>query len=416
MSDANLDASILTVERALIGAVIYEGGRIIPPLLPAEFYSDRHRQIWEALVDLAEGVDVVTVYRELATRGQADAVGGPAYLAQCLEDGTLVIRALMPRYAALVRDAARVRMLRQLGRDLAEQGFGEHEIERRLAEVPGALVPVEDRAPTEVWREHEARVKDSGVSVKTNIHALDEILGAFVPGEIAIVAGRTSHGKSSFMLHVALEAAKAGVPVTFLTLEEPLELVTVRAVSNKSGVPYMQLAQSGTCSEEERREIEVALRWLDETPLTFVSLETLRSLDEETVCGAVAAAKTPVVMVDHLQKIGTGSRDRQYGLEGVMNRLHAAALRDHRIIVVAAQLGREMDKERRAPRLSDLRDSGSIEILARKVLLLYWPSKHDASKDSNEYRIEVAKHATGKTGHVTVRFGAATGAFWDATP
>ena len=212
---------------------------------------------------------------------------------------------------------------------------------------------------------------------------------------------------------MAVAAASRGIPTLFLSLEESVARVTRRLVSCRSGVPYRRLADGLPLAEEERDEVEQALAWLDGLPLDVLSVETLKSLDEETVCGAVAAATAAVVVVDHVQKVSTGGESRQYGIERVMNRLHAAALRDRRVVVVCAQLNRESENERRAPRLSDLRDSGSIEIMARKVLLLYWPFKHDATRDRYEYQIHVAKQSTGGTGVVDVRFRAETGTFWD---
>lgn len=412
MSDEMLeeDSQVLTTERALIGGVLLDRGGTIPGIMPAEFFADRHVQIWGVIRALAEGVDLPTLAHELARCQQLEAAGGAAHLAQCVEDGWCVIPALLHRYAAMIRDAARRRMLRALGRDLARQGFDEAEVARRLAEVPGPLTGLAPWNPWTVFETHQQGLVGAP-PLLTGLAGLDALLGGFLPGELVVVGARTSHGETAFAVHLALATAARGVPVLLLSLEETSALLTVRAVSARSGVPYRRLAIGDALGEEERREVDHALAWLAGVPWEVLSIETIRALDEDTVCGAVAASTAPMVIVDHLQKVRTAGDSRVYGIEGVLNRLHAAALRDRRVVIVCAQLNRESENEKRAPRLSDLRDSGAVEILARKVLLLYWPFKHDAARDRHEYQIHVAKQSTGGTGAVGVRFQAETGSF-----
>lgn len=406
------DAQVVATERALIGGVLLDRGRTIPEIMPAEFFSDRHMQIWEVIRALAEGVDLPSLAHELARRNQLEAVGGPAYLAQCIEDGWLVIPERLLPYAAMVRDASRRRMLRALGRALAKRGFDEAEIARQLAEVPGPLTALAPWSPWAVFEAHQ-RSLVGAPPLPTGLASLDALLGGFLPGELVVLGARTSHGKTAMAIHLALTIAGRGVPVLLLSLEETAALMAVRAVSSRSGVAYRRLALGHALGEEEQREVDQALAWLEGVPWGVLSVETLRALDEDTVCGAVAASTAPVVIVDHLQKIRTGDESRVYGIERVLNRLHATALRDRRVVIVCAQLNRESENEKRAPRLSDLRDSGAVEILARKVLLLYWPFKHDATRDRHEYHIYIAKQSTGGTGTVGVRFRAETGSFWD---
>ena len=410
---SEVDGQVLTTERALIGAVLYERGQVIPPLLAHEFFSDRHRQVWEVLTDLAEGIDAGILMHELARLEILDAVGGPSFIAQCLEDGVLVIPALIPRYAALIREACRLRMTGALGERMRAQGMPPEQVERELAQLPGPLTRAEPYVPSDTWHRWQQRLRHHGPGLSTGLHALDEILGSVLPGELGIVAGRTSHGKTAFMLHLVLHAAAQDMPVTVISLEETAALVTARLVSARSEIPYVWLAQGVALTAEQQRAVDAALRWLDGLPITLLDLETLKTSDVDTVCGAVAAATTPLVAVDHLQKITTRHDSRVYGIEDALNRLHAAALRQNRIILVSAQLNRDSEVDRRPPRLSDLRDSGSVEILARKLMLLYWPWRHDKTKDPYDYQIDLAKNATGRTAIAAVRFRAATGAFWD---
>jgi replicative DNA helicase len=125
----------------------------------------------------------------------------------------------------------------------------------------------------------------------------------------------------------------------------------------------------------------------------------------------MSRAAADVVIVDHLQKIATKQESRAYGLEAVMNELHGLALRDNKVILVTAQVGREANSQRRVPRESDLRDSGALEMFAPQLWALYWPHKHDAARNMHDYEVYVVKHSEGPTGLMKMIFQPRSGAF-----
>lgn len=401
------DGVILPIERAVIGGVLLEGSDRLPSLLPAEFFLDAHRVIWETILTLdAEGigVNVLTVRARMATHGDIH----DALLAHCYEDGS--IAAHLPSYARMVREAARTRMLRALGVELQAQGLSEDEVRRRLDDLPGPLTSaIFD--PAEDWRRIVERWQ--GRRVVTGLHDLDRLCGGLAPGIFVVLAGRTSHGKTAALTHVTHAIAEAGHAVEYLPLEESREAIVRRLVANRAGVSVARLSD-GTLAPDEFARSEDAVRWMQTAPLRVTGVEHLRAIDEETVVGMVAASTAEVVVVDHLQQITTKDQSRTYGLERVVKRLHATAIRDGKVLLAGAQLGRDMDDPPRPPRLSDIRDSAAIEHAARQVWLLYWPCKHKRDRDAAEYELYVAKHADGPTGVVHLTFDATTGRFGDA--
>jgi replicative DNA helicase len=395
------DGKILPVERAVIGAVLLEGAVRIPPLVPEEFWLDRCRLTWQTIKELeAEGidVDVLTVTHRLTERGELETVGGPAFLAQCMEEASILVH--LPTYAELVRSAARERMKRALGLELQREGLSDDEIIARLAELPGPLAaPLFD--PAVNWRSIVASWERGHIA--TTFRDLDTLTGGLTAGDFIVVGGRTSHGKTSWMTQLALSLAIAGTTVSYVTLEESSDAIVQRLVSNLTGISNRRL-KDGTLSRPEFQEAERAVQRLQGLPLTVTGLEHIRTLEENDVVASISASTAPVVVVDHLQQITTRDQSRVYGLERVLKRLQSLALRDRKILLLGAQLNRETEARQGPPRLSDLRDCGAIEQAARLVLLLYWPNKHDEKRDPTDYELYVSKQSLGGTGLVQLRF------------
>jgi len=160
--------------------------------------------------------------------------------------------------------------------------------------------------------------------------------------------------------------------VDYFTLEETDDAITRRWVSQVSGVHNYRIKE-GALSPSDIEQAEAAVKDIQGLPLICTAMDTIGNLDEDTVVGTVAHAHSRIVFVDHLQKVQTRGESRVYGLERVINRLHALAIRQQKIVVILSQLSRTMETEKRRPMLSDMRDSGAQEMAARKVLLLYWP-------------------------------------------
>ncbi len=403
-------AGIVPVEIALLGAVLaWPGDATVPPLLPQEFSLEGHRVIWAVMLDLeaaGERPTLVAVGHELDRTGRLAEAGGPAKLAQCFVEAHVPV--YVPSLARQIRQAARQRAMRQLGMQLTSQGLSPEDVEARLAEMPGPLAPnLFD--PAENWRSIIAEWDRP--ALKTRLAAVDRLLGGFRRGQIAVVGGRTSHGKTTFAAHLALRFAEAGRSVEFVSLEETEDDLVSRLAANVSGVRKDRIDQ-GLLDDVEFARVETAVRRVQALPIQVRALSSLRSLEESSVVGAVMTSTADVVLVDHLNKILTSDDSRTYGLERVLNRLHAAALRRDAVVIVMAQLSREMDVQKRVPMLHDLRDTGAAEQTARRVLLLYWPAKHRQA-DPGDYEIHVAKNVGGGSGVAHVRFDATTGRFSD---
>lgn len=405
-------AEILSVEQAVIGCVLVEGASVrLPPLGASEFALDRHRILWQAILDLAEQsepVDGVTVEHALRRAGTWDAAGGAPML-DFLTTAPLAaaIPAHLMAYAQRVRDAARARSLRALGMELANRGMPQDDIEQRLREAPGCILPsVYD--PAIIWQRVVEAYRTK--RLKTGWVDVDRIALGLQPSDFLVIGARTSHGKTAFIVNLARRFAAQGVTVDVVALEENQEQMLRRFVAASTGITT-SLIRDGILGDEEFRECEDAVRGLQPLPLRVMDLSHLRSLHEEPVLAAVGASSAAVVIVDHLQKIQTRGESRVYGLERVLNGLHAVALRDRRIVIVTAQLNRDAEARKGAPQMSDIRDCGGVEILARMVWLLSWPSKYDSTRSPSDYEVHVAKQGESGTGVARLFFDARCGRF-----
>lgn len=401
---------IAEIEHALIGACLLDARGIKSwPLLNAEeFWMERHRKIWSVMLELAEGTDnpdPLLVANELERRGELEEVGGVPKLVQMTEDGINVLD--IGYYGRCVREAAKEREKIMLAAALFHRpDMSSEEIEAVLAKMEtGSAV----RAPllSESWLEEQERLKRNP-PVKTGYRVLDSLIQGCSRGKMIIVGGRTSHGKTSWLTDFTRRAARNGHSVDYLSLEETASGVHARWIAQEAALPVWAVSQ-GRLGPIDRSRADAAVEELQVLPLTAL---TVKRPDEASIVATVKASRAEIFVLDHLQMAVTSGREpRTYGLERLLNRIAVVGVSENKILVVASQLSREMDKRRDRPVLSDLRDSGGTEQAGRLILLLYWPRKYHADKDPTYYEVEVAKHTEGPTGNVVLTYDAATGRF-----
>jgi replicative DNA helicase len=416
--------AIIEYEKALIGSCLIDprGHKIWPHLKPHDFYLEKHRVIWQAMLECCEYMDcptVLAVVEHLRGEGfvkggfnRLDEVGGPAGVAELVVDG---MELYDPQaYGRKIRQASCERQRQAFAANLmANPRMSDQEIATALGDLEESEAEL-TAMPSESFKVEQDRL-DSEPAVKTGIPNIDQILKRLPLGICLAVAGRTSHGKTAFGSNLGRMLTEGGVATDYLSLEERGEAIQFRWISQLTGIPLQQLRQERIADFYDLGKIAVATEKLDALPLQVL---TLRSTTEDRVIAAVAASNATVIIVDHLQQVITGVDDkRNYALQRVMTRLTNIARAERKLIIVLCQLGRSADARDGAPLLSDLRDSGSIEEIARMVWLLYWPWKHkskdedDVERDRNEYELEIAKNNEGPTARVKLFYQPHNGRF-----
>jgi replicative DNA helicase len=354
-SDPYRPGKIADIEHSLIGACLLDvrGIKVWPLLNPDEFYMERHRKIWTVMLELAEKTDnpdALLLADELMRRGELEEVGGVPKLAQMTEEAINVID--IGYYGRRVREAAKERDKIMLAAALFQRpDMSSEEIEAVLAKLEtGSAV----RAPllSESWLAEQERLKQNP-PVKTGYKVLDSLIQGCSRGKMIVVGGRTSHGKTVWLTDFTRHAAHYGHSVDYLSLEETSAGVHARWIAQEAVLPVWAVSQ-GRLGPVDRQRADAAVEELQVLPLTAL---TVKRPDEASIVAAVKSSRAEIFVLDHLQMAVTSGREpRTYGLERVLNRIASVGVVDNKIVIVASQLSREMDKRRDAPLLSDLRD------------------------------------------------------------
>ena len=251
--------------------------------------------------------------------------------------------------------------------------------------------------------------------VTSGFHWLDKMTDGFQLGELAILAARPSIGKTAMAIAIAEAATvRSKVPTLFISLEMSDESIVRRMVSSVGSVP-MQDIKTGEMNESGFRAMSVANSKIAASPLHFASGSSVSNIASITALIRRSVRKWGIklVIIDYLQKIhgSKAAEKRTYEIAEVSGKLKSVAVDTKTAIVALAQLNRENEKDKgRAPKLTDLADSGQIERDADLVLLL----NRDRNQPKGEAIIVIAKQRDGECGIVKLHYDGQFCRFSDA--
>lgn len=245
---------------------------------------------------------------------------------------------------------------------------------------------------------------DGDRGVGTPWYSYNEIAGTLRAGGLHIVGARPAVGKTLYALMLARGAAADGVPVRYVSLEMTARELAPRLVAQTGRLPLEAIAGRQLADEHVRPHLENSIRGLHQLPLTIAD-EASQTV-EKIAAGARAAhhrGECELLIIDHMQLIETS--DRRQGLrESVTAQsraLKGLAMQLDIPVVALSQLSRALEGEERPPRMSDLRESGSLEQDADTVTLLSMPTV-GGEVDRRRLTVELAKNRAGKTGTTTL--------------
>lgn len=425
-------------EQGILGAILIKPG-IIPHvsglIRPEDFYKQAHKATFEIMQEMAlqgESVDLVSLAERLRRAGMLEKVGGVAYVTHL--GNVEATAAGVDGYCQTVQDYSKRRQLIALAR----QAMGEacdmgKSVEDAESSLQAAFMKGMQLAEHKGLYDAKAlvfalqddidrRARGEHVGVKTGIRGVDAHIGTMEPGNLVIIAGRPSHGKSALACTVAVNAARAGKQVLWFTLEMDAVETARRIVSFLSGVDNRKLkavSLQGMTNDEWGRYI-AAYEKMAKMGLHISDATNQTPLDIwRTAQGVKMAGGLDLVIVDYIGLMSAGSRKKENRVQEVsyITRMLKNMAQALQVPVLAlSQLNRANDKEGRRPRLSDLRDSGSIEQDANVVMLI----QRDAhlSDDGtivyeNAATLDIAKVRDGATGTVKLDFFPACSMFLD---
>jgi replicative DNA helicase len=411
----------LHAEVATLGAVLLNPALLTQAALlvrPEDFYRHAHRLIWEACLALdhvGTPIDLATLARELQTRGHLDAVGGRAYLAK-LVDGVPrvsnigvyaeIVRDMADRRRALEVTQAATAAIRQ-GEDLLDVSSALEERlwslhERRTA----GLRHITQHQAVGSWAVRAAAERQPvAQGIPTGFPKLDDLMGGLHRSDLILLAARTSQGKTALALQIAAFVAEER-PVALFSLEMSATQLLHRLLAAEAQVDSHRF-RIGRLAPIEADAVKRAWDrvqrlslWIDDTPNR--SLAAIRT----SCLGLTRHAGLPLglIVVDYLQLVAPPARTRRYDsrvqeVSAISAGLKAMAKDLDAPVLALSQLSRAADQRAGRPRLSDLRESGSLEQDADVVLLLWRQPDQPAMA-----HVMLAKHRNGPVGTIRLWF------------
>ena len=421
----------IEAEQSVLGAILIDRDTMIEIadfLKPEDFYRQAHGRIYAVMLDLSERrepIDIVTVSEALERTGDLEAVGGRAYLGTLSNSTPTAVHAA--QYARIVERKSLLRNLIGAAGKIAGIGY----------EDPAEIQEAIDRAESELFAVSQRRIGAGFAPLKSLLHDaydrldylhahrgeisgirtgfgdLDTLTTGLQKSDLVILAARPSVGKTSFALNIAEHAAvKDRKSVGYFSLEMSKEQLVLRLLSSVSNIDSQRL-RTGFLEELDFARIAPAMNSLSEAPIYIDDTPTISTMELRTKARRLQAeVGVDLIIVDYLQLMqsSTTTRDanRVQEVSEISRGLKAIA-RELKIPVIAlSQLSRQPEmRESKEPRLSDLRESGSIEQDADLVMFL-WREKErgsdDQQTDGEVVKLKLSKHRNGPTGEIDLWF------------
>ncbi|MGB7860060.1 MAG: replicative DNA helicase [Acidimicrobiia bacterium] len=412
-------------EESVIGAVLLSVdavNEVMDRVHPEDFYVPAHQAIFEAMRELFDGnqaIDAVTVSEALRRNGELEKVGGIQYLTRLVD--IVPSTSNVTYYAGIVEDHAKRRELIRAGAAVTDFAFNiDEEVSNVIDRAEQAVLGVAEKRSSQTLLEvgplfndvleHIELLEQQGselTGLATGFVDLDRKLAGLQKANLVVIAGRPAMGKSSLAMNIATNAASAGEPVAIFSLEMAKEEIVQRILSSVGKVDSMKL-RSGQLGPLWQRVVDAAGRmyqapiFIDDSPIVTIT-------DIRAKCRRLKRKRgLSLIVVDYIQLMeASGNENRQQEIAQISRNLKNLARELEVPIIAMSQLNRSLEsREDKRPRLSDLRESGSIEQDADVVMFIY---RHEYYHPEDQEKkgiaeVIVAKHRAGSTGPVEMTF------------
>ncbi len=418
----------IEAERAVLSACLQSADALsesMEILRPDDFYVPRHRAVYDAMIALSEGgepADLITLADHLEKRGELEKVGGPAGLDAMLD--VAASPANVSYHARIVRQRSLLREIIAISHATAREAFESSEdAEDILDRAQNELFTLAQHAEKKGYRalkelanltfQHIQEAYQRGgelTGVPTGFRDLDKLTGGLQPSDLVILAGRPSMGKTAICLNIACNAAMAGHPVGFFSLEMSAEQLVTRLISSIGGFDNHAI-RTGRLKPNDWPRLTDALGKLTQLPVYIDDSSGITVLELRSKARRmVQNHKVEVIIVDYLQLMSSHGRseNRQQEISQISRALKALA-KDLSVTVIAlSQLSRAVESRGgdHRPMLSDLRESGAIEQDADMVAFIYRQEYYEPDNPdvANLAELIIGKQRNGPIGTVNLHF------------
>ena len=428
----------LEAEQSLLGSLLIDKDAIIKiadMLHEQDFYKESHAVIYAVIKDLysrQEPIDILTVSNRLEEKKGLVGAGGRSYLAQLTN--AVATASNVEFYASIIRRKATLRRLQQAAAEIAEIAFREDEdIEKILDEAEQKIFAVSqkfqrniflsiDKLLSDAFDRIDELHKQSGKlrGLTTGFIELDKILAGLQKSDLIVLAARPSVGKTSLALDIARQTAVKGkAAVGIFSLEMSKEQLVDRMLCGQANVSLWRMRTGNLSDQEEDNDftrIGEAMGVLSEAPIYIDDFATSTVMDIRTKARRLQMEKgLDLLIIDYLQLMegrGHYGDNRVQEISEITRGLKGIARELNIPVLALSQLSRAVEQTRPAiPKLSPLRESGSIEQDADVVMFIYRKAADrnynfdDLNEDEKHTaEIYIAKHRNGPTGKVNLYF------------
>ena len=417
-------------EQSLLGGIMLEErawDQVADIVNGKDFYRPDHRLIFGAMGDLVERnqpVDAITVRDHLQRQGKLEDAGGRAYLARLV--GNTPGAANIRRYASIVREHSMLRQLIEVGGDIAASAFESEgrqveelvdlaeqrvfEIAERGQRSGSGFIALKDIVQPSIDRLDALSNSEDGITgVATGFDDLDKRTAGLQAGDLVVIAGRPSMGKTTLALNIAENAAIGHAVATgIFSMEMPKEQVTLRMIGSIGRVDQSHL-RSGRLTEEDWTRINSSVSMMSSAPIFVDDAPGLtptevrarsRRLKREHDLG--------LVIVDYLQlmQVSGSTENRATEISEISRSLKGLARELNVPVVALSQLNRSVEQRNdKRPVMSDLRESGAIEQDADVIIFIYREEVYDPETIKKGVAdIIIGKQRNGPTGNFPLTF------------
>lgn len=420
----------IEAEQSVLGSLMLDKDAVIKIadlLKTGDFYKDDHNLIYEVMLELyeeREPIDVLSVSNKLEERNKLEQVGGSSYLASLVN--TVPSAANVSHYAKVVQKKATLRRLIAAASKIVEMGYQESEdIQKVLDEAEQRIFKVSQKyikqdfipiksilgdAFNRIDELHKEGSKFRGTP--TGYPDLDNILAGLQKSDLVILAARPSIGKTTLALDIARHIGiKEKVPVGIFSLEMSSDQLIDRMIAAEAKVDLWRLRTGKLRSDganNDFQRIGEAMGVLSEASIFIDDTATANIMEMRTMARRLQAEhKLGLIIIDYLQLMeGRGSENRVQEISEISRSLKNLARELNIPVLALSQLSRAVEsRSPQIPKLSDLRESGSIEQDADVVLFLYREDREKPdTPNKNIVEVIVAKHRNGPVGKTQLYF------------
>jgi len=422
-------------EQSVLGGLLLEASaldRVADLMTEDDFYRHEHRLIFRQIVrlsEMAKPVDVITVAEALEIAGELDKVGGLTYLGSLAQN--VPSAANIRRYGEIVRERSIMRKLVEVGTDIASSAYNPtgrdaaqllDEAESKVFEIaeagshgkqgfvamPPLLTQVVERIETLYARDNPSDV----TGIATGFTDIDRMTSGLQPGELVIVAGRPSMGKTAFSLNIAENVAlDSKLPVAVFSMEMGASQLALRMLGSVGKLNQHDL-RTGRLQDDDWGRLTHALGRLHDAPIHIDESAALSAMDLRARSRRLhrQCSGLGLIVVDYLQlmssNVGKASENRATEISEISRSLKALAKELHVPVIALSQLNRGLEQRpNKRPVMSDLRESGAIEQDADLILFIYRDEVYNSdSPDKGKAEIIIGKQRNGPIGKVELAF------------